>query len=145
MGKELAHFLNKKGKQGPIRQHPDFREAKHAYRHLSKEHAESTSEGNESIHPAQQTRQHFSNNLKVLRGTTTQFTLELDGNMFLQQVRLHPRSGSRTMNGSRIKVEIIGDLQPRLNSKMFKVEIKSTGRPAATTRSDSDSLCLLFR
>ena len=63
-----------------------------------------------------------------------------------QQVRLHPRSGSKTMNGSRIKVGIIGDLQPRLNSQVLKVEIISTGKPVAqlnnTTRSDSDNLFL---
>ena len=35
------------------------------------------------------------------------------------------------MNGSRIKVGIIGDLQPRLNSKIFKVEV-STGQLVAS-------------
>ena len=47
------------------------------------------------------------------------------------------------MTGSRNKVGIIGDLQPGLNSKIFKVEIISTEEPFAqlnhTTRSDSDS------
>ena len=46
-----------KGVQGPIRQRPDLREAKHAYRRLYKEHVESTGQGNKSIHPAQQRRQ----------------------------------------------------------------------------------------
>ena len=32
-------FLNEEGKQGPIRQRPDVREAKHEYRQLCKEHA----------------------------------------------------------------------------------------------------------
>ena len=53
MGKELAHvffFLKKKGKQGPIRQRPDFRGAKQAHRQLCKE-------GINSIHPAHQARQ----------------------------------------------------------------------------------------
>ena len=46
-----------KGVKGPIRQRPDFREAKHAYRRINKEHVESTGQGNKSIHPAQQRRQ----------------------------------------------------------------------------------------
>ena len=49
--------LNKEGAQRPIRQRPDFCEAKHAYRQRYKEHVESTGQGNKSIHPAQQTRQ----------------------------------------------------------------------------------------
>ena len=77
------------------------------------------------------------------RSTPIRFTLELDGDIILQQVRLHPRSGSKTINGSRKKVGIIGDLQPGLNSKNIKVEIISTGKPVAqlnhTTRCDSDS------
>ena len=63
MGKELAHcffFFNKEGKEGPMRQRPDFREAKHAYRQLYKEHAESTGGGNKSIHPAQQNKTKLS-------------------------------------------------------------------------------------
>ena len=57
MGKELENFLHRQGEQGPIRQRPDFREAKHALRRLYKEHVESTGQGNKSIHPAQQRRQ----------------------------------------------------------------------------------------
>ena len=45
----------------------------------------------------------LNNKLMSTRNTPIRFTL--------QQVRLHPRSGSRTLNGSRIKVGIIGDLQ----------------------------------
>ena len=56
------------------------------------------------------------------------FTLHLDGDIILLQVRLHLRSGSRTMNGSRVKVGIISDLQPGLNS-FLQVEIISTGKP----------------
>ena len=66
------------------------------------------------------------------------FTLELDGDIIFQQVRLHPRSGSRTINGSGIKIGIIGDLQPGLNSNNFKVEI-STGKLEAPLQSRSDS------
>ena len=51
--------VNHEGVQGPIRQRLDFREAKHAYRQLYKEHAERTSEGNKSIHPAEQTTQNY--------------------------------------------------------------------------------------
>ena len=51
------------------------------------------------------------------RSTPTRFSLELDGRIILQQVRLHRRNGSSTTIGSRIKVGIIGDLQPGLNSK----------------------------
>ena len=62
------------------------------------------------------------NNLKVSRNTTTQLILEMDGDFILQpdqHVRLHPRTGSSTMIGSRIKVGILGDLQPGLNSEIF--------------------------
>ena len=62
----------------------------------------------------------IDNNLKVPRSTTLRFTLELNGNIILQQVRLHPRNGCSTMIGSRIKVGIIGDLQPGLNSNFFR-------------------------
>ena len=51
MGEELA-FCLKERKQGPMRQHPAFREAKQAHRQLYKEHAGSTGEGIYSIHPA---------------------------------------------------------------------------------------------
>ena len=90
----------------------------------------------------------IDNNMKVPRSTPTRFTFELDGNIILQHVRLHPRRGSRTMNGSRIKVGIIGDFQPGLNSKKFKVEIISTERLVAqlnhTTRRDSDKSFFLI-
>ena len=45
------------GVQGPIRQRPEFREAKDAYRRLYKEHVESTGQRIKSIHPAQHRRQ----------------------------------------------------------------------------------------
>ena len=61
----------------------------------------------------------IDNNFKVPRSTTIRFTLELDGNIILQQVRLHPRNGSSTTIGSRIEVGINGDLHPGLNSKIF--------------------------
>ena len=73
----------------------------------------------------------LNNNLKVTKSTPTKVTLELDGDIIFQQVRLHPRNGSKTMNGSRIKVGIIGDLQPGLNSEKFKVEI-SIGKHMAS-------------
>ena len=87
----------------------------------------------ETVQSIQQIKQDkiLTNNWKVTRSTITRFTIELNGNIILQQVRLDPRSGSRTMNGSRIKVGIIGDLQPGLNSEIFKVEI-STGKPVAS-------------
>ena len=101
-----------------MRQRPDFREAKQAHRQLFKEHAESTCEGIPSI---QHTKQDniIDNFLKVPKSTATRATLELDGNIILQQVRLHPCNGSSTMIGSRIKVGIIGDLQPGLDSYIF--------------------------
>ena len=43
--------LNKEGTQGPIRQRPDCREAKHTYLQLYTEHVESTGEGHYPIHP----------------------------------------------------------------------------------------------
>ena len=36
------------------------------------------------------------------------------------------------MNGSRINIGIVGDLQPGLNSDFFKVEIISTGKLVAS-------------
>ena len=69
MAKELAYyFLNKEEAQGPIRQRPDFREAKHAYRQLYRENVESTGEGNKSIHPAQQIRQNYWQQCEGFRG-----------------------------------------------------------------------------
>ena len=127
MAKELVCCLSKGGVQGPIRQRPDFRKAKHAYRRLYKEHVESTGQGNKSIHSAQQRRQHSQHNLMNTRSTPFRFTLELDGDIILQQVRLHPRSGSRTMNGSGHKVGIVGDLQPGLNSKFLRSKSSALG------------------
>ena len=105
------------GVQGPIRQRFDFREAlivdytKNMLKVLDKETGQSI----------QYTKQDkiLDNNLKVPRSTTTRFTLELDGNIILQQVRLHPGNGSSTVVGSRIKVGIIGVLQPGLKSNIF--------------------------
>ena len=74
-------------------------------------------------------------NKKVSRSTTTRFAIELDGDIILQQVRLHPRAGSSTTIGSRIKVGIIVDLQPGLNSKIVYVQKPfsniRTGEPVA--------------
>ena len=61
----------------------------------------------------------LNNKLMITRNTPIRFTLALVGDIILQQIRLHPRSGSRTMNGGRHKVGIIGDLQPGLNSNFF--------------------------
>ena len=104
--------LNKEGTQGPIGQRPDFREAKHTYLQLYKEHVESTSEGIvQSILKIKQDI--IVNNLKVSRSTTAQLIPEPDGDYTLQpdqQARLYPRAGSRMTIGSRIKVGILGDL-----------------------------------
>ena len=73
----------------------------------------------EIVQSVQQIKQDkvIDNDLKFSRSTTTWFTLELDGNIILQQVRFHPRIVSSTTIESRIKVGIIGDLQPGLISK----------------------------
>ena len=47
------------------------------------------------------------------------------------------------MNGSRIKVGIFGDLQPGLNSKIFKVEI-STGKLVASQQEVIPTKIFLF-
>ena len=132
MAKELKNCSNEGGVKGKIRQRPDFREAKHAYRRLNKEHVVKVpdKEISQSIQHNKEGKI-LNNNLMNMRSTPFRFTLELDGHIILQQVRLHPRSGSRTMNGSRVKVGIIGDLQPGLNSNNFKVEIICTGKPVA--------------
>ena len=49
--------LNREGIQGPIRQRPDFIEAKQKFIRPSDEHVERTGAGNSRIHPAQQIRQ----------------------------------------------------------------------------------------
>ena len=112
---------------------------------LYKEHVESTGHGKKSIHPTQQ-KPNSQQPLDEHEEYACTIHHELDGDVILQQVRLHPHSDSRTMNGSRDKVGIIGDLQPGLNSKILKVEITSLGKPVAqvnhTSRSDSDSFFL---
>ena len=74
----------------------------------------------------------LNNKLMITRNTPIRFTLALVGDIILQQIRLHPRSGSRTMNGGRHKVWIIGDLQPGLNSNFLKVEIINMGKRVAS-------------
>ena len=61
------------------------------------------------------------NNLKVSRSTTTQLIFELYGDFNFQpdQQVLHPRIGSSTTIGCRIKVGILGDLQLGLHSDNF--------------------------
>ena len=77
------------------------------------------------------------------RSTPIRLTLEVDGDVVLQQVRLHPRRGSRTMNGSRIRVGIIGDLQPGLNRKKFQGRNHQHREICGfTTRNDSDKFFL---
>ena len=71
-------------KRGPMRQRPDFCEAKQTYRQLYKEHVESTGEGNSPIHRVDQTRQSHRQRFKV-SSTTTRFTLELDGNIYFNK------------------------------------------------------------
>ena len=52
--------LNKERKQSPVKQRPDFRDAKHTCRLLYKQQVESSGQGNQSIHPARQRKQNFS-------------------------------------------------------------------------------------
>ena len=75
--------LDNEGKQSTMKQRPDFREAKQAHRQLYKEHAESTDEGINSIHPAHQDKI-IDKNSKVPKSTTMRSTLELDGNITLR-------------------------------------------------------------
>ena len=122
--------VNWEGVHGPIRQRPDSVKrstpivdgTKNILKVLDKETSQSIQRNKED--------EIFDTNLKVTRSTPSRFTLELDGDIIFQQVPLHPRSGSRTMNGSQTKVGIIGDLQPGLNSKIFKIEIR-TGKLVA--------------
>ena len=55
----------KKGKWGPMRQRPDFREGKQTHRQLYKEHVESTGEGYSSVLPVDQTRQSHRQHFQV--------------------------------------------------------------------------------
>ena len=108
-----------KGVQGPTRQRPDFVKrstlivdcTKNMLSVPDKEISQSIQHNKEG--------KILNNNLMNTRSTPKRFTLELDGNIILQQVRPHLRSGSRTVNGSRHKVGSVGDLQPGLNSKKF--------------------------
>ena len=59
-------FLDKEVVQSPKRQRPGFREAKHSYRRLFKEHVESTGQGNKSIRPEQQRRQNSQSSTPTL-------------------------------------------------------------------------------
>ena len=83
----LFFFKTTERKQGPIRQRPDFREAKQAHRQLYKEHAESTGEGIHSIHPSTPSKTKLSTisdqqvppKILSFRGVQLHgFTLELD-------------------------------------------------------------------
>ena len=87
MAKLLETFVLNKGVQGPTRQRPKFREAKHACRRLYKEHVESTGQGNKSRHQHNKEGKILNNNLMNTRNTPKRFTLELDGYIILQQVR----------------------------------------------------------
>ena len=120
MAKKLENVLNKEGKEGKIRQRPDFREAKHTYRWLYKEHVESTGQGSKSIHPAQQRWQNFQQQFDEHEEYAYMVHPRTGWIYYSSTIfRLHLRSGSRTMNGSRNKVGIIGDLQRGLNSNNF--------------------------
>ena len=66
-----------------MRQRPDFREAKHAYRRQYKEHVESTGLGNKSIHPAQQRRRNSQQQVDEHEEHAFRFTLDLDGDIIL--------------------------------------------------------------
>ena len=142
MAKDLENCFFNKGVQGPTRQRPDFAKrstlivdcTKNMLSVPDKEISQSIQHNKEG--------KILNNNLMNTRSTPKRSTLELDGNIILQQVRPHPRSGSRTMNGSRHKVGSVGDLQPGLISKkILKVEIISTGGPVAWGDSDSIFSC----
>ena len=95
-------------------------------------------QGNQSIHPAQQRRQNpqqqFEGHEEYAYKVHPSNWMEI---LSFQQVHLHPRSGSRTMNGNRINVGIVGDLQPGLNSKTFLGRNhQDTETCGFTTRSD---------
>ena len=97
----------------------------------------------QSIQPNEESKIR-NNNLMNTSNTSTGFTLELDGDLILQQVRLHPRSGSRTMNGSRNTVGIIGDLQSGLNN-FFGRNHQHRETCRFTTRNDSDKFFYLVQ
>ena len=111
----------KKENKGPMRQCPDF--VKRSKRIVNFAKITLKVPATEIVQSIQQIKQDklIDNDSKVSRSTTTLFTLELDRNIILQQVRLHARTGSTT-TGSRIKVGINGDLQPGLNNN-FSVEL----------------------
>ena len=106
-----------------------FVEAKQAHR-VNKTKNTRKVPAKELIPSIQHTKQNkiIDNNSKDQRSTTVRFTLELDGHIIPQQVRLHPRNGSSTMIWSRIKVGITGDLQPGLNSNSLRSKSEAQGR-----------------
>ena len=74
---------DREGVHGPIRQRPDFREAKRASCPLYKEHVESTGRGNQSIHPAQQRRQNPQQQSEGHEEHAYKVHLDLDGGIIL--------------------------------------------------------------
>ena len=112
-------FLKKRkeGKQGPVRQRPDFREAKEVHRQLYKEHAESIGEG-VYFHPSSTpSKTKLSTTIQRLRGVQLYGSPSnwMDTISFNKFVFILARAAARRLV-SRIKVGIIGDLQPGLNS-----------------------------
>ena len=93
MAKELENCFLNEGVQGPTRQRPDFREAKHACRRLFKNMLKvPDKEISQSIQHNKEGKI-LNHNLMNTRNTPLRFALELDGILFfLQLARLHPRS-----------------------------------------------------
>ena len=103
--------------EGKIRQRPHFREAKHFCRRLYKNMLKVQDKDISQSIKHNKEDNILNNKLMIMRSTPERFTPELDGDIVLEQVRIHLRSGSRTKNGSRIKVGIIGVFLLGLNSK----------------------------
>ena len=99
-----------------MRQRPGFCEAKQTYRQLYKEHVESTGEGNSSIHPVDQTRQNDRQQLKGFEEYNYMVHLRTGWTYYLPTSSSSSAHWQHDAIGSRIKVGIIGDLQPGLNS-----------------------------
>ena len=124
--------LNKEGKQGPMKQRPDFRESKQAHRQLYKEHAEGTGEGINSIHPAHQARQNYRQQFNDSEeynyfGSPSNWMEMLSFNKFVFILAM--AAARRLEVESKFGFWAIFNLDG--TRKKFLVEIKSTGGPVA--------------
>ena len=117
-----------------MNQRSDHIEAKHTCKQLYHEHTAITGSGNKPILLHSTSDNDVEDNLKASKNTITDLNLVQDGGSTLppdQHLRLRHRTGSNMTIGIRIKVGILGEPHPGLNSffeeKMFRDVISLAG------------------